>query len=169
MMDYQNQLKLQSYLDGELSAAEVQEVKEWLAKDPAAEALLTELRQTNEALSGFEEGIKLPESREFHWSKIKRAIESQEQRARATEPVAPVPWSVRLRRFLMPAAGVAVIALVSYISVNPGRPTNGSVETSLADSGAVVYHDYSAGATFVWLSYPPDSDLSEEDDTGALD
>jgi len=170
MIDYKDQLRLQAYLDGELSASEEKEITDLLAKDPESAALLTELRQTSQALAGFEEGLKLPESREFFWSKVQRGIESQENRASAVDRSAPVPWSVRLRRFLVPASGLAVIAsLVLVVTKESGGPADASVETSLADGGGVVYHDFSARATFVWLSYPPDSDSSEEDDTGSLD
>jgi anti-sigma factor RsiW len=168
MIDYKDQLRLQAYLDGELSASEAKEVSDVLANDAESAALVTEVRQTSQALAGFEEGLKLPESREFFWSKVQRGIKSQENRA---ERSAPVPWSVRLRRFLVPASGLAVIALLALVATKEsgGGSTNASVETSLADGGGVVYHDFSARATFVWLSYPPDSDSSEEDDTGSLD
>jgi anti-sigma factor RsiW len=168
MIDYKDQLRLQAYLDGELSTSEAKGITDLLAKDSVSAALLTELRQTSQALAGFEEGLKLPESREFFWSKVQRGIESQEKRASAAERSAPVPWSVRLRRFLVPAAGLAVIALLALVVTKEsgGGSGNASVETSLADGGGVVYHDFSAKATFVWLSYPPDSDSSEEDDTG---
>jgi len=171
MIDYKDQLRLQAYLDGELSASEAKEVSDVLAKDPESAALVTELRQTSQALAGFEEGLKLPESREFFWSKVQRGIQSQENRTIAIERSMRIPWSVRLRRFLVPASGVAVIALLTLVVTKQsgGGSSDTSVETSLADGGGVVYHDFSARATFVWLSYPPDSDSSEEDDTGSLD
>jgi anti-sigma factor RsiW len=173
MMDYQQQLRLQAYLDGELSTAEAKEIADLLGKDQEAAALDIELRQTSQALAGFEEGVKLPESREFFWSKVKRGIESQQTLAetieRANASARPATWSERLRQFLMPAAGLAVIALLALIVNKESGPSNPPVETSLADGGGVVYHDFSAGATFVWLSYPPDSDSSEEDDAGSLD
>src|SRR6267378_6728212 len=73
-MDYDAQLKLQAYLDGELPEAEAREVANWLARDREAAALHTELRNTRQALVGFEVGVELPESREFFWSKIRREI-----------------------------------------------------------------------------------------------
>jgi anti-sigma factor RsiW len=171
MIDYKDQLRLQAYLDGELSASEAKEVSDVLAKDAESAALVTELRQTSQALAGLDDGLKLPESREFFWSKVQRGIESQENRTITMERSTPVPWSVRLRRFLVPASGLAVIAALALVVTREsgGGSTNPSVETSLADGGGVVYHDFSARATFVWLSYPPDSDSSEEDDTGSLD
>src|SRR6266702_2258506 len=78
MMDYDAQLKLQAYLDGELPEAEARAVATWLARDREAVALLAELRATRKALAGFEAGIRLPESGEFFWSKIQRAISALE-------------------------------------------------------------------------------------------
>src|SRR2546425_6017069 len=99
-MDYNSQLKLQAYLDGELPEAEARAVANWLAQDREAVALLGELRNTRQALVGLEVGVTLPESREFFWSKIERDIRPQEQ----PEPAAgraPL-WSA-WRRFLVPA------------------------------------------------------------------
>lgn len=163
MMEYQDQLKLQSYLDGELPEAEAREVAHWVAQDQDAVALLTELRQTRKALAGIEEGIKLPESREFYWSKIQREIERQE--APAPQPSTAVPFMVRLRRLLMPAAGLAVIGLLAMVVTREAGTgsSDSSAETALEDSGAFTYHDYSAGATLVWLSYPAD-EVGDDDD-----
>ena len=75
MMDYDSQLKLQAYLDGELPENEAREVAGWVAKDREAVALLSELKATRQAMADFEIGIKLPESREFYLSKIARQIQ----------------------------------------------------------------------------------------------
>ena len=89
MMEQEQQLRLQAYLDGELPEAEARAVAEWLSRDGEAMALATELRQTTEALGGFEQGIRLPESREFYWSKIQRQIQRED---------APAPSSVTVAR-----------------------------------------------------------------------
>src|SRR5881227_3547902 len=107
-MNYEAQLKVQAYLDGELPEAEAREVANWLAKDREAVALHAELRNTRQAMVGFEIGVTLPESREFFWSKIEREIQRQEQPARQPQSV---PFLARLQRFLMPASAVAVLAL----------------------------------------------------------
>src|ERR1700731_3639121 len=77
-MDFEAQLKLQAFLDGELPEAEARELSDKARQDPEATALLGELRLTREAFKGFEQDIKLPESREFYWSKIQRQLEPQE-------------------------------------------------------------------------------------------
>ena len=70
-------MRLQAYLDGELPDSEAREAASLLAQDAEARALLAELKNTSAAMAGFELDIKLPESREFYWSKIEREIERQ--------------------------------------------------------------------------------------------
>ncbi|HLH54965.1 MAG TPA: hypothetical protein VKY92_15245 [Verrucomicrobiae bacterium] len=167
-MEYQEQLKLQSYLDGELSEAESREVAARLAQDADGVALLAELRQTRQTLAGFERGVKLPEAREFYWSKIQRQIETVE---RTPAPVASIPLLARLRRFLMPVAGLAVFALLGLVVTHESGGDSGdtSAETAMGDSGAFTYHDYSAGATLVWLSYPAEDETANSEDPDPLD
>ncbi len=167
-MDYDAQLKLQAYLDGELPEREAREIAARLERDEQATALLTELRQTRAAVAGFEEQIRLPESREFYWSKIRRQIERE-------EPAVPVveerpTWLERLRYVLVPAAGIAFVALVAYLGL-PANTRGPGIETTLADSGAFTYHDYSAGTTLVWLSYPADnkSGAANTDELGTVE
>ena len=164
-MDYEAQLKLQAYLDGELTEAEARTVARQLAQDRDAAALLGELRQTRQAMKGFESGVQLPESREFYWSKISREIERLERPA--PEP-AGAPLMVRLRRLLMPAAAVAVVAIGALLVFRPGAGTSG-LETALAAPNTMIYRDDSAKATFVWLSYPADNEVAEDDEMGTLE
>jgi anti-sigma factor RsiW len=166
MIDYKDQLKLQSYLDGELAESDSREVADWLARNPEAAALKTELDQTRKALSGFEDGIKLPESREFYWSKIRREIQRQEAPA---PPRPSEPWLYRLRRFLVPATGLAVVGLLVLTVTRDTGSFDASVETALEDSGAFTYHDDTAGATLVWLSYPADNEIPDDDDLNSVD
>ena len=49
-MDYDKQLKLQAFLDEELSESEAREVASWLAQDQEATLLLAEMRNTRQAL-----------------------------------------------------------------------------------------------------------------------
>jgi anti-sigma factor RsiW len=169
-MDYDAQLKLQAFLDGELPEAEASNVANWLARDREAAAMLEELRHTCDALAGSEEGIQLPESREFFWSKIQREI----QRLEAPAPrSAPAPLFARWRRFLVPASALALVFVAAVWLIQPagqiGGTAAGDIETALADAGAFTYRDYSAGATLVWLSYPADNEIAESDEMGTVD
>lgn len=161
-MDNDAQLKLQAYLDGELTDADARELAIRLARDEEAAALLTELKQTREAIAGFEQGVRLPESREFYWSKIQREIEHQ---APARPPAPAVSFLARLRYLLVPTAGLALVACIAYLSYPAGGRAPG-IETALADSGAFTYHDDDAGTTLVWVSYPADSEVAVADDLG---
>ena len=157
-------LRLQAYFDGELSEPEAREVESWLACDDEARALLAELRNTRGALGVFETETRLPESREFHWSKIRREIERQEK-AEAPRPAASAlaAW----RRFFVPAGAFAALAIAGLLAahqfgwIGGGRPTE--METALADSGAVIYRDQAEQTTLVWLSYPAENEFAETD------
>jgi anti-sigma factor RsiW len=158
MMDLETQLKLQALLDGELPEAEQREIASLLARDPEATDLMTELRNTRQALSGFERGIRLPESREFYWSKISRQIDALQPRS--AEP-AVIPWWVRLRQLMVPATALALVMIAGVIATRSlhGDPVAGETET--ADGGALTYRDYRAQATLVWLSYPAQNEIAQ--------
>ena len=167
MMDYQDQLKLQAYLDGELPESESRELADRLARDQDAAALLTELRQTREALDGFETEIRLPETRDFYWSKIKNEIQRLDSPAVEVRPA--LRLIAHLRRLLVPAAGLALLLIAGMLSFPGPSDETAPIETALADPGAMIYHDYSAGATFVWFSYPADKEIGDEDDFGTFE
>jgi len=164
MITDKEQLKLQAYLDGELPEREMRSVADRLARDQDAAALITELRQTREALSGFEQGVQLPESREFYWSKIQREIQRQGTPAR--ESAKPNPLVAGLRLWLRPAMAFALVTVLGLVLTRelwPGGSPHPAV-TSLEDAGAFTYHDYKAGITLVWLSYPAEKVLPGEDE-----
>jgi anti-sigma factor RsiW len=169
-MDYDVQLRLQAFLDGELPEAEASKVARWVAGDHDAAALLEELRNTRKALEGFEAEIQLPESREFFWSKLERDI----QRLETGKPrFALVPFFALMRRFLVPASALALVFVLAVVLTRPtgpsGRTAAAEIETALADSGAFTYRDYSAGTTLVWLSYPADKEVAQNDELDTVD
>jgi hypothetical protein len=155
-MDYDAQLKVQTYLDGELPPPEAREVANFLARDKEAVALLAELRNTRQALVGTEIGVTLPESREFFWSKIQRDILSQEKGQPAKRPVS---FFTGWRRFLIPLGAVSALCLAVLMTLSGGSGVS-LVETAVADSNAFTYHDFSTGTTLVWFSYPAEDDAA---------
>lgn len=149
-------LKLQAYLDGELPAGEAQAVADLVAKDAHARELLRELTNTRAALTDHEAEFKVPASREFYWSGIRREIERQEKSAPAEAGgVSLLAW---LKRLLIPATGLVAVSLAVLLTLNFFRssssPTSGATETSFTDAGAFTYHDYPSGTTLVWVDYP---------------
>jgi anti-sigma factor RsiW len=151
-MNTDQQLKLQAFLDGELPEAEAREIATWIARDPEAAALHAELKNTRRALDGFEADIKLPESREFYWSKIEREIQKLEKREPPRPATPPLAW---LWRLLIPASAFAVVAITAMFAFKNvgGHARSTELQTALADSGAFTYRDEQEGMTVVWLSY----------------
>jgi anti-sigma factor RsiW len=163
-MTIEQQLKLQAWLDGELPEAERRAVEASLAQDAEGAALLAELRHTNGALAGFEGEVKLPESREFYWSKIEREIQRQEQ-PRSAAGVPGFEFLAGWRRFLVPVGAVAALALLligSQTVLHNAGPSSGIV-AAFVDEHAFTYRDQSQGTTLVWLSYAADDNFQEGD------
>jgi anti-sigma factor RsiW len=153
MINRDTQLKLQAYVDHELSQRESEECAVWLARDPEARALCSELDEVKTLLCGNELEFKLPESREFYWFKIHRAI-SQEP---AHKPA--VSFFSKYRQWFLriaPATGLVVL-LVSAISVIKlsNAPSSMSylheIEMPLEDTSAISFYSQSAGMTVVWV------------------
>ena len=135
-----------------------------LARDADAVALLAELRHTNAALAGSESEVKLPESREFFWSKIEREIQRQEQEPRAeTQP--SWFWLLGWRRVLVPVGAVAALTvLLASLQMNfRGVSPPAGIVAAFTDEHAFTYRDQSQGTTLVWLSYGADDKSMEGD------
>jgi anti-sigma factor RsiW len=167
-MNYEAQLKLQSFLDGELSEGDAREVAAWVARDPQAAGLLAELRHTRESVAGFEKDVRLPESREFYWSKIQREIARLEPSGAKEAPAFSL-WAY-LRRLAVPATALALVAIAGFVA-NRGLNGGGGVgvtEFSVSDAEALTYRDYSAGTTLVWLSYPAENEVAQNNSSGTL-
>ena len=158
-MEYEAQLKLQAYLDGELPESEARETANRLAKEPEAEALLAELKGMRQVLAGFETAVKLPETREFYWSKIEREIQRGD--APAAESV-ELPFLLRLRRLLVPASGMAalVVAVCFGLRLTPDS-SSAEMQTAMSDPDSITYQDYDTGATVVWFSYPAENEVAK--------
>jgi anti-sigma factor RsiW len=151
-MTQETQFKLQAYLDGELSTAERGEVESLLRRDEQARHLLTELSQTTRVLAAHEPNLKVPESREFYWSKIQREI-SRESAA----PVPTVSFGTWLRRLLVPAGAVAGVAIAVMLSL-PRESAATNLFTASGDAVALTYENYNTGTTLVWLDFSEASD-----------
>ena len=167
-MNLDQQLKLQAYLDGELPESEAQEILAWTRRDAAAAALLAELKNTRQAMAGAVPQMRVPESRDFYWSKIAREVQRLEPQVKS-----PPAFSIfaALRRFLLPASAVATLVIAGLFAhfntpklglesvADVDTPT---VETALADSDATTYRDASEGTTLVWFSSAADDSSTQK-------
>jgi len=147
-MKHELELKVQAWLDGELSGREAARIADWVARDSEAGAMAAELGAIRKAMAHSELIVPLPESREFHWSKIERQI--RQESFAANRPA--VSWLIRWRRFLAPVAGVAALGCVLTLAVQQTpRPTFDEISSVDDSMEAVTFHDQSAGMTVVWL------------------
>lgn len=165
----ERELKLQAYADGELPAEQVAEVERWLAQDPQARALVETIRRTREVWRSYEAEVRLPESREFYWSKIQRQIQRSESVRPASLPASTGVWAL-VQRWLPLAGAAAVIVLaVSLWQRSRGeRLAELSAEFALADAEVFTYQDYANGVTLVWLPYPAEVEPANADTENTL-
>jgi anti-sigma factor RsiW len=145
------QFKLQAYLDGELPDREAAEVRELIARDRDAQLLLAELENTNAALAGHEAGVKLPETREFYWSRIAREIEREQQPDARPEKVSRLAWASRHFGWLSAAAAgaCAVVLLAVWAGNSPAQLAE--MELSSDDMGAYTFRDQQEKMTMIWF------------------
>ena len=154
-MNLEVQLKLQAFMDGELSSREGGEVAEWLAQTPEAQALAAELRLTRDFLAGQELERSVPETREFYWSQIERRLPAADAPPEEAPPLVSLTWWLR---WLIP---VGAAALLTFWLVSPpgmDRPSNMAflegpeeIDTSVPDTSTVSFHAASEGVTVVWI------------------
>ncbi|HNQ73283.1 MAG TPA: hypothetical protein PKN95_06730 [Verrucomicrobiota bacterium] len=164
-MKTEMQLKLQAYLDGELPASESRGVRDLLANDREARELLTELSQTRDLIAAHEAGVKLPETREFYWAKIQRAIAPESQGGRQRSPGVPLlGW---WRRILVSAGAVAAVAIAVLLSWS--HATGGSDAVTISDGATLfTYRNYATDTTLVWLDYGSGTDFSNDSEGAKL-
>jgi anti-sigma factor RsiW len=157
-------------VDGELPEGEARRVADMTGSNKEAQAVVAELRMTKSILNGNEPDAKLPESREFYWSKIQREIERLEKAEPETRRVA---WVFAWRRLLAPLSGMALIAFLSVLSLNlfHGPAVDDSlkylveVENLSEDVGSISYKSQSENMFVVYLynkDQEPESDIELE-------
>ena len=158
-------LKVQAWVDGELPASEATRFAELVRTDAEAAALAAELKMTRGFLAGNEPEVKLPESREFHWSKIQRAIERAD-----AEPVVreSLPWLAALRRLLVPVSGLAFVAFLTVVSIGVfNRGASGTGEELLVEEEILSKHvdtyTYKSQANNMYVVYIINKEEVDED------
>ena len=150
-MNTESQLRLQAYLDGELSERDGRQIAGLLEDDREAQALLGELKQTRATLKGNEPEIKLPESREFYWSKVQRDILRAEQ---AGEPASASPVMPWWRKYWAPLCAASAVAALMVLTLNPLMlmpPGAEEFDNPLEEASTVTFRSEKEKTTVVWL------------------
>lgn len=145
-MKQEMELKIQAWLDGETSNRDAARIAEWVLRDAEAGALAAELGAVKQKMLDGEANLRLPETREFFWSKIERQI----QREALPPRNASVSWVARWRRMLVPLTAALIFVLT--VAVNQIRqPAFDEVSDTNEGMEPVTFHDQSANMTVVWL------------------
>lgn len=158
------QLRVQAYLDNELTPGEARHMATLLTSDTEARDLYAELKQTKEVVRGNEPELRLNESRDFYWSKIQRQIATVEREPQR----APTPWWMR---FMVPVAGAVALFAILLSVVRPDRVTRSTAsarpvasepggplhqgEVMAPEMSAITFRsqlDKDESVTLVWLA-----------------
>lgn len=161
-MNTEFQLKMQAYLDGELSAREAQDVEAQMKAMSEAPALLAELQFTRSALRGNEPEYVLPETREFYWNKIERDIMAQEKAAGSPGNSFRFGWLFRYWPQLSGATMAAALLMFAAMQFHWFSSSRwDDIENPLEETGSFTFRSEQQRMTLVWVSTPV---ASEEDD-----
>jgi anti-sigma factor RsiW len=165
-MKTEEMLRLQAYLDNEVSSSEARQIASWITRDSEAKALYEELACTKSLLTPDNEpAVVCPDSRDFYWSKIAREIERADR-----EPLREVkraPWWIRI---LAPIAGTAALAVFVFTSISFNAPQGhmAQVEQSQTDS-SITFYSPEQKMTVVWIpSGRAEADANVQQDEEAL-
>ena len=164
-------LRLQAYVDGELTPTERAEVERGLAANPADRQMVESLGSLRSLLKASEPVVKVPESPEFYFSKIARQIERESLQGKRLSETASLSWTAWMRKHFVGVAGVGItacLALLLTLSSGGGVMRDGELELASDDMGAYTYRDQQQQVTMVWL-YDRTSDDSEFTDSVKAD
>jgi hypothetical protein len=166
-MKPEQQLELQAYLDGELSGHAAQRVADWMTKDPEAQVLAAELRMTHAALAGSGLELAVPESREFYWSKIRRAIEASEPAERESQ--AGWNWLFALRKHVVPLSSLTLAGLLAlgFLFFRTDSSTYLAEVENLSDY--VSSHSFRSRSENVFVVWISSQDPSQDEPTEVVD
>ncbi len=151
-MNIELELKIQAWLDNELSANEAAEVAALVATNTEAQALAAELKSLKAFVHANEPALTVPESREFYWSKIERAIAQSEKVAPQSESAGLSPIFAWARSWLAPVAGLAaMIAVLIVIAPRSSEPEYSETDTPSEGGGVIHFKDPASGMTVIWF------------------
>ena len=157
MNENEIQLKVQALVDGELTGPEAKEWRGRLETDAGLKELHAWLTAVRGLMTGAELPRTLPESGDFHWSQISKAIEREERQAKhLAKPTSGANW---LLRWVLPLAGVACLMLLLTLQQTT-RPDLGislgsdhELELSIDDLDVMTFNTGDDAMSVVWLDY----------------
>lgn len=172
-MNDEQQHRLQAWVDGQLDPKTAQEIARWVESEPDARQLTDNLRQVRQWVRDHEPVRRVPESREFYWSKIRKGIDAADAAKAVQEPARPEPRGADVHwwRWLIPAGvfvlvllalrpgmpGPEVLAPVAHVSsLEPSAPqatvmSGHEIETPSAELSSLTFYSAQDAMTVVWV------------------
>ena len=157
MNENETELRVQALVDGEITGREAEELRACIEGDDALRELHARLTAVRGLMAGAELQRTLPESGDFHWSQISKAIEHEERQAKhLARPASGTNW---LLRWVLPLAGVACLMLLLTLQQTT-RPDLGislgsdhELELSIDDLDVMTFNTMDDTMSVVWLDY----------------
>lgn len=155
MMTLEQQLKIQAYIDGELSRREAKKVEALIASDPEARRLFEELKFASTAIRENEPEIKMPLSRELFWNRIAQQINQSEP-----DPIPLLDYIKQIirvafgRKYWVPVTATIIAVIGIFLLKDVIKPIEDYlvvVETPSDDVGSYSFRAQSEKMFVVWI------------------
>lgn len=143
-------LDLQAYVDGALDASRRSEIERVLQTDTDARQLVEGLRALGQLVRDNEPAHAVPASRAFYWSQIQRRIDAADAKTVSTETVPPARSALQWLRWVLPALGVAAVAVI--VSIRNPDSSVAKDAANPADAQTLTFHSDSDGVTIAWIN-----------------
>lgn len=158
-MTDETKLRVQAWLDGELSAPDAAAMSALVEEDAGAADTARELRSVRSWLASGELSRALPEPRELYWSKIRREIEPQasgkpglaEEEHEGASLWAWLRWLVPVG---LAAAVAAVLFTAKPLPAQNAALTSAEIDSPQENSGTITFRSDSEQMTVVWVGNP---------------
>ena len=157
-------LRIQSLVDGELSASEASAVQRDLAQSADAREIHESLRRLRTAVRENETPRTLPVAGDFYWQKIAERIQTHSLVPGVeTEVQREAVFAFLVRRWMPIFGTLAILFVISgavwfQFGVAGGYArlsTNHDIERTSQDVGTISFRSESEGITVVWLDTHP--------------
>lgn len=168
-MNLENQLQIQAWIDGELPESDALRIKGLVERDAAARVLADEFKALRAAMAGNETPVKLADTREFYWSQIRGKIDRVEIEGNTINERS-ISLFDAWRRWLMPLAGTAMVALSAIglawlVSPSPstGEMFAAEIENLSDEVGSYSFRAPGQNMFVVWVYDKGEAPAAESD------
>lgn len=148
-MNTNTALKLQAYLDDELSPRQRRSVERLLDRSEEAREFLVEMGSLQDTLRSNEPAPALPEDLDFYLAGIRRRLEAEIPASRvSTATVGPASWLIRY--FAPIGAAAAVIAMILIAGYERTDATR-SAQTTVEAPNVITFQSEDEDFTILWI------------------